>query len=157
MPGTAVQSPAQQGKDFMSEERQLDLLKTKRQKGTIAPGPSELQIQCAVARLLKIGLSSGWLCNHFPAGELRTQKTGERLKAMGLKPGWADNVLIGPDGRHYWLEIKGKKGKLSEAQVIFRAEMVKRGVPHAVVHSVDAALVILKEWGAVSDRVRVSR
>jgi hypothetical protein len=135
------------------EERQLDLLKGKRQKGTKAPGPSEFQIQCAVADLLRVGCAPGWLWNHFPAGELRTDETGARLKRAGLQPGWSDLVLVGPTGVHYWLELKQEKGKLSEAQWTFATQMHLRGVPHRVARSVKEAEKILTEWGAISTRI----
>jgi hypothetical protein len=137
------------------EERQLDLVKGKRQKGTKAPGPSEFQIQCAVADYLRRGVADGWLWNHFPAGELRTKETGGRLKRAGLQPGWFDLVLISPTGQHYWLELKQEKGRLSEEQATFSYEMLKRGVTCQVARGIDEAVRILVGWGALSTRIHL--
>ena len=86
------------GEESNGRAAAVDLLKGKRQKGTKAPGPSEFRIQCAVADYLRRGVADGWLWNHFPAGELRTEETGGRLKRAGLQPGWFDLVLISPTG-----------------------------------------------------------
>jgi hypothetical protein len=141
---------------MMNEERQLSLLKGKRQKGEKAPLATEFATQCAIADALRVGCSPGWLWTHFPAGEYRTDETGRRLKRMGLKPGWSDMLLIGPDGRHYWMELKRGNSPLSEAQRAFILAVKSRGVPHALCRSFEEALMWLKDIGAVSDRVRVS-
>ena len=131
------------------EERQLSLLKGPRQKGEKAPLPSEFQMQCAVADALRIGCSPGWFWTHFPAGELRTDETGRRLKRMGLKPGIFDLLLVDPNGTHYWLELKRGKAPLTTEQGIFLACMTLRLVPCAVARSFNEAITVLKGWGAI--------
>ena len=75
-------------------ERQLDLLKGKRQKGVVSPGPSEFEIHCMVADYLRHGLAPGWMWFHPANGELRNKATGGRLKRMGVMPGVSDIVLV---------------------------------------------------------------
>lgn len=138
----------------MNLPRQLSLFRSKRQRGVAAPLPLEVKTHMALAKTLRLGLRPGWLCNHFPAGELRDKTTAGKLKGMGLVPGWADFVLIDSRGVHHWLELKRGKAPLSEAQVAFRDEMWKRRVPYAVARSYDEAIEILCGWGAI--RVRLA-
>ena len=49
---------------------------------------------------------------------------------MGVRPGVFDFLLIGPDGRHHWLELKRGGAPLSAAQERFRRELVERDVTH---------------------------
>jgi len=135
-------------------ERQLHLFRSSRQRGLRLPQPREEETHRAVAKLLRRWKNPGWLANHFPAGELRDKATAGKLKGMGLVPGWADFVLIGPDGRHYWLELKRGSAPLSEAQKEFRDGMWERGVAYAVARSLDEAISVLSDWGAI--RVRLS-
>jgi hypothetical protein len=131
------------------DERQLSLLKGVRQKGEKPKGPSEFQMQCAVADALGRSAAPGWVWSHFPAGELRTEETGRRLKRMGLKAGWPDFFLISPIGRLYCLELKRPGGRLTEAQAEFRSAMARRSIPYSVAWSVKDAVEILGGWGAV--------
>jgi VRR-NUC domain len=116
---------------------------------------SELEITATVARLLDQFAGPDWDHTHFPAGEKRPKPTANRLKSMGLKPGWPDFVLIGPDGRHYYLEIKRHDGLLSQAQFRFMNRRIAQGVPYAVARSSEEAIDILARWGAVKG-VRVA-
>jgi len=54
---------------------------------------------------------------------------------MGVFPGVFDLVLIDPQGRHYYLEAKSEKGRLSEAQEMFKRELITRGIPYVVFRS----------------------
>jgi hypothetical protein len=70
---------------------------------------------------------------------------------MGVKPGWFDFLLIAPDGRHHWLELKRNvaSAKLTEAQAAFMGELIRRGVPFAVCRTFDDAVGVLRDWGAL--------
>lgn len=80
------------------------------------------------------------------AGAVSAAK-GARLKALGLRAGVSDLVLMGLDGRAYFLEIKTATGKLSDSQKKFQALCAARGWPYAVARSVDEAVTKAKEWG----------
>jgi hypothetical protein len=123
-----------------------------RRKAARPPLAIERKTHIAVADLLRVGLKQGWLSTHIPLGEHRDPVTGALLKRMGTKPGWADFVLIDPEGRHYYLELKRGNNPLSDAQVKFRDDCHQRSVPWAVARSYEEAEAILKGWGAV--RVR---
>ena len=142
----------------MTTWRQLDLLKRdKRGQFKVANPPPlalEFETHCALADTIAIGLTPGWIWTHFPAGELRDKATAGRLKRMGLKPGFFDFLLIDPDGKHYWLELKRGKAPLTGAQYLFGMAMLVRGVPCEVARSYEQAIDILAGWGAI--RVKVA-
>lgn len=149
----------------MNEWRQLDLLKGKRQKGKLPPGPTEFQIHCAVADYLRAGKSKGWLWFHPPNGGerpaiyrdgTRRSPEGGRLQRMGARAGVSDIVLASPPyARMHVLELKRKGEKPSPEQWAFMDEVVICGGVARWADNVDAALEILREWGAV--RAKVTR
>lgn len=83
------------------------------------------------------------------AGKSTPQKI-QRLKAMGLRPGMSDLVLMSSDGRAHFLEIKTESGKLSESQTRFRDWCIARGWPWAIARSPEEALDQARSWGLVS-------
>lgn len=109
--------------------------------------PIERRTHIALADLLRTAAYPSWLWLHVPNGEFRTPTTAALLSRMGVKAGAFDFLLIGPDGTHYWLELKrGLGAPLSAAQKEFRAELVKRHIPHAVAYSFDDAVAWLRSW-----------
>ena len=131
---------------------QLFLFKLKR----AALQAPERDTHIALADTLSRFAEPGWeLWTHFPVGEYRTKTTAALLQRMGTKPGWSDFVFIGPDGRHYWLELKKGTAPLNAAQKAFRDACEARGVPWAVARSYREAIAILTAWGALK-RVEVS-
>jgi hypothetical protein len=120
-----------------------------RRKAARPPLAIERKTHIAIADLLARALKPGWMSQHIPLGEARTERTGGLLKRMGTKPGWADFVLIDGEGRHYYLELKRGNNPLSDAQVRFRDDCHQRSVPWAVARSYEEAEAILKAWGAV--------
>jgi hypothetical protein len=137
-------------------ERQLDLLKGKRQKGITPPGPTEFEIHCTVADYLRNGLAPGWMWFHPANGELRNKATGGRLKRMGVKPGASDILLAcAPFARLHALELKRKGEKLRADQREWMAEVVFIGGEAAWADSVEGAIQILTDWGAVSTRIHL--
>jgi hypothetical protein len=135
--------------------RQLSLFKGRRQRGVKPKPVIERKTHIAIADALRAGCSPGWEWTHFPAGEHRTEKTGALLKRMGMKKGWSDFVLMGPDGVHHWLELKRGNAPLTEEQEGFRDACDERGVPWAVARSFNEAIAVLQRWGAL-DRLTVT-
>ena len=118
------------------------------------PLASEFRTHCAVARLLDYTADPRWIWTHFPSGEKRNELTAARLKAMGLKRGFFDFLLISPDGTHHWLELKRGKAHLTEEQAAFSLAMMARGVPCEVARSYEQAVGILTGWGILGRRMR---
>jgi hypothetical protein len=132
------------------EERQLDIFKTKRQKGVKPKGPSEFQIHCTVADYLRHGIAPGWSWFHPANGELRNKATAGRLKRMGVKPGVSDIVLIRkPFAQLHTLELKRGKEKPTEAQIEWMTEVINLGGVSAWADNVEDAMAILRSWGAI--------
>lgn len=118
------------------------------------PKPAlEFETQCALVRMLDYALAPGWWFSAIPSGELRTKKTGARLKAMGLKPGMFDLLFISPDGDHHWLELKRKGERLNANQDEFRKILLWRLVSFDIASSFDEAVEILTGWGALRGKV----
>jgi hypothetical protein len=143
-------------------ERQLQLFGSRRQRGRAPPTPLEFEVHCMVADTLRRWGSPNWIWTHIPFGEKRSAVTGARLKRMGVNPGWADLLLIPPLDhaprwcrRPHFLELKRHGGRLTEAQAGFALWCKLNGCPHAVAHSYQEAVEVLKGWGAVRAGVRV--
>ncbi|MCX5581467.1 VRR-NUC domain-containing protein [Kaistia terrae] len=113
---------------------------------------SEESIQRAVIQHLKLTAAPGVVYFHCPNGEARSKATGARLKAMGVRRGVADICLVLPSGRSAFLELKSAKGRPSDEQKAFAADVSKSGALYAVAASIDQALQILIEWGALNAR-----
>lgn len=86
------------------------------------------------------------LFTHFPAGEARDERTGAKLKHMGLMPGWPDFIAVLPGGRLGCIELKIEGGKLSESQTQFRDRALALGALHVVCRSIEDVRQTLREW-----------
>jgi hypothetical protein len=130
--------------------KQLSLLKGPRQRGVKAPTPSEFEIHCAVADVLRRWTTPGWRWTHIPSGEYRPKPTADRLQRMGLQVAWPDLILLSPiPSRTHFLELKSAKGRLTPFQMSFAEWCHANEVQHAVAYSFKEAIDHLKNWGAV--------
>lgn len=109
---------------------------------------TEEQLHKAVAKYLAAGLGPGSWFTTFPAGgggKIR----GGKLKAMGLKPGVPD-VLIIHQGRAYWIELKAEGGRLNDKQKALHPLLSEVGCCVAVCRSLEDVEESLREWGIPS-------
>jgi hypothetical protein len=113
-----------------------------------APPISEITIHYGVAALLNLTLPSRILWTHFPAGEVRSARTGAKLRRMGLKPGWPDFILLDTEtGYMYCLEVKTRVGALSAPQKAWKAQFDRSPTSrYAVVRSTEEAKQVIDEW-----------
>lgn len=111
-------------------------------------GPSEDQIQRAVADYLRLRGVRGLVWWHTPNGELRRPGIGGRLKAYGARAGMPDVMLI-HKGRSYALELKTEHGRISAAQRAVHEDLKEAGAEVWVAFGLDAAIGQLKKWGVV--------
>lgn len=103
-------------------------------------------------------IADGWEFTHPASGGHRNKGTAAKLKAMGVKPGWPDLVLVSPDGLFHGLEFKRRgTGRLSPEQMAFHARARARGWPIAVVDAIEDAITVLSKWGCLSHAVQVGR
>ena len=89
---------------------------------------------------------------HNANGELRDEKTGAKLKRMGVKPGLPDFTILIPKqapGDIAFLEIKGDGGTVSAVQKDFMARLRRIGCLVGVARTPEEACSMLVSWGAV--------
>lgn len=140
----------------MREQRQLALLDPdqKRRRVRNKPAP-ERSTHIAVVDMLWKLARPGWYWTHLASGELRTEATGRLLKRLGLKPGLPDLMLINPEGRFLFLELKrGKGARLNPAQLEFAGMCQERCIPHAVARNFAEAEAQLRVWGCLRSEAR---
>lgn len=126
----------------------------RRKKANQPPYATEFRLACAFADTLKRFAKPDWRWSHFPAGEFRETVTGERLKRMGLKPGWPDYIFVSPDGRAHFLELKRRSGTLTPAQEQFRDWCKACDVPWRMANSYDKAIAAVTAWGVLRLEVK---
>lgn len=74
---------------------------------------------------------------HPANGEKRSDATARKLRAMGVRRGVFDLVLLTPDSRAFFIEFKGPNGSLEPDQESFRIWLITAGFGYAVVKSQD--------------------
>ena len=74
-------------------------------------------------------------------------RTGARLKADGLMPGFPDLLVYASDGRVGHMEIKAEANYQQDTQKACAALLARLGHHYAVVRSIDDARETLEEWG----------
>ncbi len=126
-------------------------LKPKRAKSDNA----EFRLQCALVQHLRLRAYPGTYWTALANGEKRSAKTGARLKAMGLRAGNPDLLLI-REGCCYGLELKalriGARGEplkgqgQSEAQQFAMLDWRGAGGRYAVATGIVEALAQLERW-----------
>ena len=116
----------------------------------------EQQIQIASVRLFDLDLAAGWRFFHVPNGGGRTKAEAAILKGMGVKPGVADVLFLSPLGLVYMLEFKAPGKTQRREQDEWENWCGSAGVPYRIAESVDDALRIATEWGALRGRVKVT-
>lgn len=67
-----------------------------------------------------------------------------RMKKMGLRPGAADLVVLLPNGRTLFWELKVKGGALSDNQKAWRDKVMGLGFDYVVIWSLDDAKAIIE-------------
>jgi hypothetical protein len=111
--------------------------------------PKEITLHMSVARLLREHARPEWMWFHSPNGEHRDVRVATKLKAMGVRKGIPDFVLVGPGGMPHFMEIKRAGSALGEEQSAFRAWGIKTGTPHCTVRSIDDVLAAFDAWGCL--------
>ncbi len=106
----------------------------------------EMQIHKAIMSFLDSALPSTVRAFHPANGGRRDAKTGAMLKALGVKAGVADIVLVRQGGVMAFIEVKAGKGSSSPAQKEWQDWCGENGVPYAVVRSIGDVQAVLTDW-----------
>ena len=106
----------------------------------------EFALHCTVADYLAWAMPEKYPVTHLPLGEKRDPKTAGKLKRMGVRPGWPDFLILGPEGIIF-IEMKADKGALSPAQKTFQERAKALGYPCYVARSVSRVQEILEQHG----------
>ncbi len=111
----------------------------------------EEDLQRTVAEYLDIiAPIRGFWWSHIAHGGFRTRAEAGIFKAMGLKPGIADILILASyqDITYvYWIELKAEGRKQSDNQIAFQEAMEELGCEYCVCWSVDEVIATLEGWG----------
>ena len=88
---------------------------------------------------------------HTPNGGKRNIKTAARLKKEGVLPGVPDIQIMLPH-RSAFLELKSKRGRLTDSQIAFRQSAQAAGHWWEVAYSFDEAWAVLERWNCLPKR-----
>lgn len=98
----------------------------------------------AVAQYLNAVLPDTVFWTTFPSGG-GGRVRGAQLKAMGLKSGVPDVLLVWC-GRTYFIELKSARGRLSDAQRACHPRIWEAGAPVGVAKTIDDVRGLLASW-----------
>lgn len=101
-------------------------------------------------------LRKDWRAWHTPNEGSRNIVAGANLKRMGMLAGIPDWVIVSPDGKVYFLELKRVGEKLTKEQDEFRMWCVANGIPYAVAHSLTDVIRACQFWGAVDPKIKLT-
>ena len=125
---------------------------------------AETPVHIAIVEYLRAVLP-GALIWHTPNGGKRSKREAAELKRMGVLAGVFDIAILTPldgsfypaDGALYFLEVKGKRGVLSDPQMEFGAALDARGIPWMVVRSIDDTRLALSLFGIRTREAEIDR
>lgn len=116
---------------------------------------TEDRIHTSIVRYMRSVLPHGWDVWHIPNNP-RSAVAGARLKAMGMKAGAPDIMILGVVDEAPWIgfaEVKGPKGRLSSEQVKVHDRLKDKGIPVVVLRSIDDARDFIAANGLPSREV----
>jgi hypothetical protein len=112
-------------------------------------GPTEYQIHRAFTVWLRRWLGKKVVWWHTPNETNRNPAEAHVQHLLGLRPGVADFVLVGPGGVAHFLELKAKDGQLSHAQRDFLNACHFQGARVGVAYSIEQAALCVLNWGLI--------
>lgn len=110
--------------------------------------------QKAIVDFLRAVLPKTHRAFAIPNGARRTASGRAANAVPGLTPGVDDLAIVGC-GRIWFVEVKSKRGRVSEAQEAWHAWCAANGTPYCVARSVDDVRVALAHWGIPSREARI--
>ena len=113
----------------------------------IGPAASEHQEQTALMGLLRYRMRREIVCFSIPNGGLRNPRVQQQLIDSGLLPGAPDLYFAREEGRSLFMEMKTKKGVLSDVQQGVKFKLEALGHDWVLARSVDEAMEHLSQRG----------
>lgn len=102
----------------------------------------ESKIQCAIVQYLQL-MKVFFFSVPNEAGGRDAMIRMSQLKSMGLRSGVSDLVVLLPQGRVIFLEVKNEKGRQSDMQKKFEEKVNSLGFDYHIVRSVEDVKVVL--------------
>ena len=101
---------------------------------SLSPMTKESDIQIACNQLLNY-MANTYYFRHFhvPNEGKRSISYHAKMKKMGLRSGCPDIIVEYPQGRVLYIELKTKKGRLSDNQKLWAVQSKALGTPHFIV------------------------
>ncbi len=87
----------------------------------------------------------GYFFYSVPNEAKRSPQLAARLKAMGMRSGVADLVVLLPGGRSVFLEVKTATGKQATMQKLFEQRVTELGFVYQIVRSVQDVQSVLDD------------
>lgn len=112
-------------------------------------GKEEYQLQCDVVKLLRCLALPGVVFFHVENERKRTYRQAASFKAMGGMAGVSDLIISLPNGKMAFLELKSRRGRLSDEQKAFLEGMDSHGHMTWVARTLDEATRFLADAGAI--------
>lgn len=110
----------------------------------------EAILQRSVVQYLSAALPAGVWWSHIGHGARMSVFTASKLKAMGLKKGIPDLLIVPPEVGHIWIELKAAKGRVEPDQKNWLAILNAAPNSHAFVcRSVEAVESALRSAGVI--------
>lgn len=106
----------------------------------------EVILHSQIWRLFDRRRARGAIGFHPANGGKRSMSEAVEFQGMGLLPGVADLVFVRRDGMAFFLEVKTPKGRLSDVQEEFQADVLNTEAGYAVARSVLEAERALLDW-----------
>lgn len=103
-------------------------------------GTEEFDLQCACVEWFdKTYPEMRLYLHHSPNEAKRSERQGHQLKLMGMRAGFPDLMLLIPCGEHPFmaLELKTRKGKMSDTQKTYRDALAKVKAVHYTIRTID--------------------
>ena len=119
---------------------------------TLTVNKTEDDLQRDVASFLDFALPPGCVFHHSPNEGKRHVHFINRLKNMGTKYGWPDleifcpaNTCLSNQNTAIFIELKAKKGRLTENQKCMRDQIIAAGFPWKMCKSVEDVYLFLNQ------------
>ena len=103
----------------------------------------ELPIHVAILDYLRCVLPRA-IVAHIPNGGARDSKSGAMMKRLGALAGMPDLMVLLPQGRSLWIEVKADRSHPSKSQTEIRSRLFDLGHHYVIVRSVDDARDVLR-------------